>query len=329
MSAAVRATAPGKLFVSGEYAVLDGAPAIGFALAERVAAELVPASAWVLHAPGVATQPIDFDVAGDGTVSAPGRPPALRILTAALDSLRASGHALPGPQAVTLDTTALYRDDRKLGLGSSAALSAALAGALAALVDAAPEALAADIHGRLQPRGSGADLAVVLNGGVVRCQRRAGAVEAVPCAWPEGLGCRGIDTGRAASTPAMLARLDAWRAGSADVFAALAPAAEAAAAAWGSGDAAASVQALDAFSAELSVFDAMGRIGIFAGGHAPLRHLATRHRVAYKPSGAGGGDIGLAFAEDAAALDAFVAAARRGGWYEFVVEPAATGLSVT
>ncbi len=329
MSAAVRATAPGKLFVSGEYAVLDGAPAIGFAVAERVSAELVPAARWSLYAPGLAAAPIAFAVADDGSVAAPDRPPALTIVAAALDSLRARELAPPEPQALTLDTTALYRDGRKLGLGSSAALAAALAGALATLAGVAAEELAADIHHRLQPRGSGADLAVVLSGGAVHCRRREGGVEAAACGWPHGLSCRGIDTGRAASTPAMLARLDAWRAGSADVFAALAPAAEAAAAAWCSGDAAASVQALDAFAAELSVFDAMGRIGIFAGGHQPLRHLALRHGVAYKPSGAGGGDIGLAFAEDAAALDAFVAAARRGGWREFIVEPAATGLSVS
>jgi phosphomevalonate kinase len=47
-------------------------------------------------------------------------------------------------------------------------------------------------------------------------------------------------------------------------------------------------------------------LGIFDAGHAELADAAAAAGVIYKPCGAGGGDVGVVFADDEAAVEAFV-----------------------
>ena len=75
---------------------------------------------------------------------------------------------------------------------------------------------------------------------------------------------------------------------------------------------------MDAFAdyvAALENFDRAHDIGIFTAGHDQLVAAARAQRACvYKPCGAGGGDIGLAFAQSAADLDAFAATAMELGF---------------
>jgi phosphomevalonate kinase len=48
------------------------------------------------------------------------------------------------------------------------------------------------------------------------------------------------------------------------------------------------------------------KLGIFDAGHAELADAADAAGVVYKPCGAGGGDVGIVFADNNAAVTAFV-----------------------
>ena len=140
----------------------------------------------------------------------------------------------PAPGAgfrLALDTSAFFDTAKaerpKLGLGSSAALTVALAMAFIARAGqttghAGDEAN----HGHWLPRllalhrkfqggqGSGVDVATSLVGGLIAYQLHDGGERptARPLAWPEGLHQRFIWSGRSASTPKFLAILRRWRA---------------------------------------------------------------------------------------------------------------------
>ena len=70
-------------------------------------------------------------------------------------------------------------------------------------------------------------------------------------------------------------------------------------------------------------------LGIYDTKHTYLDTLAIRHQVVYKPSGAGGGDVGVAFSEDAGRLDTFVSAAAKQRFKMLPLEIAEYGIRAT
>lgn len=167
------ATAPGKLILTGEYAVLQGAPALVIAVNRRVVATRRTAPR--------GSSPFLIAVADEIAKRYGANHPATR---AALD--------------IVVDSSEFYLGTQKLGLGSSAAVTvAATALALAddssvpvidrdAVLQIASEAHAA-AQGLKGARGSGADIAAAVHGGVIAFQR------ATPdrIAWPSDAAKRG------------------------------------------------------------------------------------------------------------------------------------------
>ncbi|MEM9057456.1 MAG: hypothetical protein AAGD86_08265 [Pseudomonadota bacterium] len=177
MTGAVDASAPGKLVLTGEYAVLDGAPAVSMAISRRAIVRVEPASDFCVRAPGFLSGSVRFAVDADGRLRWLAGDPDVRRRLALVDRVVApllAGRA-PAPFALRLDTRAFFAaDGRKLGLGSSAALTAALSAALTrhlGLPAQTPDAFLAaalERHRRVQGgRGSGVDLATSLHGGVI------------------------------------------------------------------------------------------------------------------------------------------------------------------
>ena len=66
----VKVSAPGKMVLLGEYAVLVGAPAAVTAVNRRARVELAPSASnhWRLIAPGLAPGPVEFDSGAGGAV---------------------------------------------------------------------------------------------------------------------------------------------------------------------------------------------------------------------------------------------------------------------
>ena len=126
----VEAQAPGKLVWLGEYAVLDGAPALVMAVDRYARVRLDPRSDTrvVVHAANLPLAPLRGRLA-DGAVSFD---PAVPQWRAAMALIEHCATSLARGFEARIDTSDLYSDTGKLGLGSSAASLVALASAFAA-----------------------------------------------------------------------------------------------------------------------------------------------------------------------------------------------------
>jgi phosphomevalonate kinase len=260
-----RARAPGKLVLSGAYAVLSGAPALVAAVDRYVVAD--------------SARPAGF-------------------LT---PEVQAAIGERPAPW---FDADDLRENGQKLGLGSSAAIVVASLGALeleahAALDDAAlcgrvyERALLA--HRAAQGGGSGVDVAASAHGGVLAARRRESALELSQVSLPPDLQFEVWACNAAASTAAFLARIAELATRDPALHRALigaqADAAQAALDAVQRGHAADFVSAIARQVTTLSALGAAAGARIVTPELGELAELAAERGSAFLPAGAGGGDV--------------------------------------
>ena len=321
----IQTSAPGKVIVAGEYAVLDGAPAICMAVDRRAYVTVTEGDAEChsVLAPGYSQSPGRFNAHHHGLEWLDGAS-GFPLLTAVWQELAAK----PRRQlSIVLDTNE-FSDARagiKLGIGSSAALTVALVAALDLALGGgrSVDRIAAAAHRRLQNgAGSGADIACSLRGGVI--VYRMGDTTQTALRWPTDLHYALLWSGVSANTTAQLGKLAAVAAGVSR--AELGTAAGAVAAAWSGGQVTPIISALRRYAAALRRFDDEHGLGIYDAGHAGLATAAESCDVVYKPCGAGGGDLGIAVADEVAAIDAFVALARDHGFRQMPMAIEASGL---
>jgi phosphomevalonate kinase len=322
------ARAPGKLVALGEYAVLDGAPAVVLAIDRYAEAAIEPSADGVcqLTMRAAAVEELSFT---PGAASGAG-----------LVDLVASAAPELAWKAV-LDSRAFYSGGAKLGLGSSAAVLVAWAGAFAAFARArgaavAPprvEALIA-LHRQFQGgKGSGLDVAASFMGGAITFSlARPGMPQIGSVRLPNSVGFAGIFAGRSASTPEFVAHYRAWcrdrpREAAALVRRLTAIAAEGCAALT-EGNAASWLEAFAAYGLGLQELGEAIGVDIVTAEHREIGATAKRLGVAYKVSGAGGGDLGLACAADADRLEAFRESVGNRGFRVINVSLAEHGLQV-
>jgi phosphomevalonate kinase len=328
----ITARAPGKLFLTGEYAVLVGAPALVAAIDRYVRVQMT-----LGERPG----PLVVESLAEGERRTVAEPEAGELpdgdvgtVMAALRACRARTPALAGVEAtVTVDSRPFLRKTRKLGLGRSAAT---LVAAVAAFLDAAGDsdrtgalAVALAANALFQDgQGSGGDVAAAVHGGVVEVTRDARAVRVTPRRLPAGLHLVAGWTGESAATVPLLRRFAAAAAEEPAALAALRVVAERAAAAVANDDAAGLAEAVDR-SADL--LERLGReVGIPIVTPALARLIAAARRVGAvaKPSGAGGGDCGIALADSPAQATAVGAAWEAEGIVPLALGIAPQGVSV-
>ena len=294
----LRLSAPGKLMISGEYVVLDGSEALVAAVDARLWASA--------SAPGSDRSPGPHALS-PGTASLPSE--ALLARQHAEASLGATDMDL------MIDASALRSADKKLGLGSSAAASAAAAAAVVAWHGGDVRAARRDIlgwalagHRAIAPEGSGADVAAATLGGLVRFRRDA-AEDAQTITWPDALQVEVVWTGTPARTSELVRKVRELADGDPRAYAeASSPLRDAAGALL---DAIVRGHARDAVDAARDHGRAMQTLGERSGAGivtAPLARaaqLAEAHGGSAKPSGAGGGDVALAFFADPASAASF------------------------
>ena len=313
-------TAPGKIILCGEYAVLDGASAICMAINRRARAKVcaVNADFHTVRTSGHVDGEWKFRVDENGSFEWFKRePPAggLELLQQIWKTIRINGKF-----DIELNTEEFLDpvSQLKLGLGSSAALTIALITAfsnvLGTPLDAGSEAV--KVHRLFQHgRGSGVDIAASLNGGVIEYRMQESAV-CRSLKWPTGLEYAVLWSGRPVSTRKKLKKLDRGHQNGkpAASITCLHEAAEATAMTWATGS---TTELLDEFICYIDVlkqFDVDYDLGIFNSGHRELVDLATKRNVVYKPCGAGGGDAGIVFATDRQALENFICRAEANGF---------------
>ena len=352
----IEVSAPGKLVLLGEYAVLFGAPAAVMAVNRRARVELAPSKSdcWTLIAPDLAQRPVGLNVGRGGVVNwcdnelGRGSFGLVERLLQELDRAGVVELAQLTPLAATLDTREFFcsRDDSryKLGLGSSAALAVALASALVAWADDGrmPEAEAEwlqtliDLHRKMQGGlGSGIDVAASVLGGAFRFRldEESSVVAAQPIDLPADLQLLYIWTGRSAATSGFLERLEARRAvhahGVDRAIARLGELSEAGVDALESEAAGAFLDAVDGFWEALEALGHEIEMPILSEEHRRLHRLAAKSGVRYKPSGAGGGDLGIAFAVDPVAIQETAACAEAEGFAVLDLETDPRGFTVS
>lgn len=346
------ASAPGKLLLIGEYAVLDGAQALVLAVDRRVRTEVEWSDAGraAVDAPQLGIEGLELafdenrmalcDPAGCEPLGVTGRflPRIVRQLG------RPAGDA--ARLRVAIDSADLFRTgpdglQTKLGLGSSAAVCAALATALAELFAAGgvepgleqgpDERLAAWLplyRASLGSDASGADLAAALFGGLIGY--RNGDPPSARCLeLPKDLQWRAVWTGHSAQTTDFVDAYRRWRRSGTDSGAIVermrATAGDAVDRA-GRGCGAADLMRAASEYAQLLIElgDAIG-IDVMTVRHRRLAALAADCGAVYKSCGAGGGDLGIALATDSASLDAFSDLVSRAGGVPLNLEPAESG----
>src|SRR5262249_23711534 len=150
-----------------------------------------------------------------------------------------------------------------------------------------------------------------------RFARSGGAVEIAPATLPDGVRLTFIDCGQSSSTAALIASVkalaEAHPARHDTQMARLPAHARAFAAAAAAGDAPSLVAAADAHGDALAALGQAAGVEIVTRAHALLSALARRHGGAGKPSGAGGGDLGVAFTVGADATRALHEDLRQSG----------------
>lgn len=315
----VQARAPGKLFLTGEYVVLMGAPAVVAAVDRFVDVRLT-----LDDAPGPLT--VESLAGGTTWVAPVGRNDApggdAGAVLAAFRAAAARGAIRPHLAATAVvDSRAFLDGDRKLGLGRS---SATVAAATAAFLSTGERPRRGDIlacglaaNALFQEgRGSGADLAAAVHGGVVEVTRAGEGLGVVPRTLPTGLHLLAGWTGESAPTGLLLARFAAAAARGPRTLGALADVAKRAAAAVAAGDAQALAAAVDRSADLLERLGAEVDIPIVTPALARLVAAARDVGAVAKPSGAGAGDCGIALARSEAQ-----AAAVRAAWQSVGIVP--------
>jgi mevalonate kinase len=264
--------APGKAFIIGEYAVLYGGPAVVAAVARYARAQL-------RRGPRPALSPF-------------------------LEEITRRFAPPPGSYPVVDTSDLAAADGTKLGLGSSAAATVAAAAVMRARVgcDLAEPGerarlleLCTAAHRAAQGgRGSGADVAAAVHGGVLRVTRFPARLEVAPAALPRGHRLLFFPLGAPASTVSLVRAVEEMDTERRSRFIA------------DLGDAAARfaerpIEAMRRFHRGLMVLGEAAGAPIVPPAVHDLVAAAERLGGAAKTSGAGGGDLAVALVPDDAA----------------------------
>jgi phosphomevalonate kinase len=191
------------------------------------------------------------------------------------------------------------------------------------------------LHRRFQNgKGSGLDVAASYTGGAITFRLEpAGMPQIGSVRLPNSVGFAGIFAGRSASTPGLVAHYRAWRRDrpreAAVMLDRLTALAEAGCSALAGDNATAWIDAFAAYGRGLQELGEAIGAEIVTAEHRAIGDEARRHGIAYKVSGAGGGDLGLACATDSGRLAAFTKSVGDRGFRVINVSLAAHGLEVS
>ena len=300
-------SSPGKVILSGEYAVLDNAPAICMAIDCRAEAKIQKCNSEIsrVKSIGFSSEDGEFMSSKNGISWCKGK--EFKVINAVWQVINFK--RLIGLK-INLDTSSFIDvlSDRKLGLGSSAAIIVALIAAMKNCDN--PEKiklLTHKAHKQLQGGlGSGADVATSLHGGLIKFQTENYTTKSL--SWPNDLFYRLIWTGSSASTKDKLIRFMKGQ----DKLSRkeLTNGAISMATHWGSGDAKKILAGYENYCELLYKFSCDYDLGIFSMGHKELLSHAKKNKLVYKPCGAGGGDVGILLGLDEKNLDKFCSSMR-------------------
>ncbi len=316
--------APGKMIVLGEYAVLEGAPALVCAVDRWAEVRLAPreGAEFVVESPSLGIDAEPFVVTPKGHIRFnPSLEESRKKRLSFFRTIFELVWAYLNERQMKLPalTAALNTDDfyspslhAKLGFGSSAALTVALVYALLKYMDrnfglTEIYGLAYRAHHEAQGKiGSGIDIAASTFGGrlIYRMATASAPAPEIPqrvAPWDE-LRMLTVWTGKSASTQQFVQGVNQLRDINPALYAQLIERLSNLSVA---GCTAYENKQLDEFLTIVGdYYSAMKELGetsgmpIISDSHERIAAEAAAAGLAYKPSGAGGGDIGLVFGRD-------------------------------
>lgn len=318
------AESPGKLILLGEYAVLEGAPALVGAVARRARVTIQNSDTGFSLTSGILEDGyVPFEIDSHGSVMFTrrlseldeGRLQLFRACMKETARTLQDAEAVLVPANIELDTTAFFleKPPLKLGLGSSAALTVSLMAGLlarAGLIDTrVPDKnlllrKAMSAHCSAQSNtGSGVDIAASTLGGVFQYKRNGHPLDPVlttrPFHLPRDLFTVAVWTGKSASTPELVEVVNGLKARDSVrynlVMDRMKVLADEGVKAIGDSETGKFLEVVSEY------FESMRQLGEASGApiiskpHAEIARICHEEKVAYKPSGAGGGDLGILF----------------------------------
>lgn len=322
----IRAKAPGKLYIAGEYAVVEpGQPALLVAVDRYLTVQLevgqAAADVGRVHSSAYERGPLVWAREKDGGSIVVDHDPRDYVISTlrTVDELRADRGLEPAYFDVRILSELEDADGRKFGLGSSAAVTVAMIAALDELyglgltpTERFKLALLATIA--VSPRASGGDLAASTFGGWIRYTspdrvalaeqlRTRGVTATMDAGWegfsvkplpePEGLKLLVGWTGSPASTEILVAGVHHSGHSYEEFLRESRRCVDDLVAALSAGATATAIQVVRRARRVLHTLEQVSGIRIETDMLRDLCEIAERHGGAGKPSGAGGGDCGI------------------------------------
>tara|TARA_B100001250_G_scaffold208861_1_gene179276 strand:- start:266 stop:1255 length:990 start_codon:yes stop_codon:yes gene_type:complete len=314
----VEASAPGKIFLSGEYLAIEGSLATVLPTIQRakIIIEESKSSTNILY-----SLPLDksfaFDVNDSFDIEwLDDNPMDMGLF---IEKAIVLMQIKPTTTRFTIDTTDFYFQRRKIGIGSSSAISSALIKAINKYFDIKQthEMIidnALNLHNSKQDSlGSGLDvIASSLDSGLIECDiKKARRGKWTKLEWPSDLLIKGVITSDESNTKEMIKKYLKGHAKNKEFFLALKIDAdqilEELSLSWQSKDSESILALMKQYNILMQQLDEKYHLGIYTEEHKALANITTKLGLIYKPSGAGGGDLGLILTDNEMKLEQLIA----------------------
>ena len=313
----IQVSTPGKLILLGEYAVLEHAPCLVSAVQRECTVDVKPdESPWFsINSSRSEVPNVECMFTPEGgfqfkeSLSADGHK-RLRFVLSTLKYVVQQVDSNIGGASIFINTDRFFHQpsEQKLGLGASAAITVSLLAALMKFVDRPMTERelykqAFQIHRQAQGGvGSGMDIAASATGGVIEYQMQtdpsAGGI-IKPVDWPESLRMISIWAGHSASTQNMVQQVRAFQHDNPDRYdAIMKPMKEltrSGCEAFKSGNTDEFLEIVSDYVNQEQKLGEASEADIISEVHRKIGSIVKKAGGSYKPSGAGGGDIGVAF----------------------------------
>ena len=300
----VKRTAPGKVFLSGEYLALEGGSAIILSTKQRSRVSIEDhKKPYNLFYSSALDQYFEFSVNDNFEVDWVENDPQSfgLFISLAICELKIK----PSKALISIDTNEFYSSGKKIGLGSSASIAAAIINVLdeyfnLQLSESAKIQKAVNIHALSQDNfGSGLDvIASCADSGVVECNlKMANEHKWRSLKWPSDLYIKGVITSDQSSTKMMIEKYNHGKDSNQiffnKLYSEINHLLNQISTAWDTQNSAKIIELMQTYNTFINQLNEKFNLGIFSDEHKRLIELARSADIFYKPSGAGGGDLGL------------------------------------
>ena len=300
----VKRTAPGKVFLSGEYLALEGGSAIILSTKQRSRVSIEDhEKPYNLFYSSALDQSFQFSVNDNFEVDWVENDPHDfgLFISLAICELKIK----PSKTLISIDTNEFYSSGKKIGLGSSASIAAAIINVLdeyfnLQLSESAKIQKAVNIHALSQDNfGSGLDVITsCADSGVVECNlKMANEHKWRSLKWPSDLYIKGVITSDQSSTKMMIEKYNRGKDSNQiffnKLYSEINHLLNQISTAWDTQNSAKIIELMQTYNTFINQLNEKFNLGIFTDEHKRLIELARSADVFYKPSGAGGGDLGL------------------------------------